>query len=284
MDRFFATAPSSAPRSRRAARERRASADFRGRRCAQRGGSARRVPENAWLLRRDRRRARPLYRQVEGHRPAVHRRGSSRAPGSAKGRAATPASTPARGAWVLEIDADERVAPELAAEIRRIAEHSTGILAPDPGRQLYRRAAGALGLGRLVRQVALCRALSQRRQALGRRARASRGDVVRARRGRRSTARLVHHVDRNISDMLARLDRYTSARAKDLRESGDIGSYARNLRRIVTRFWKCYVGRRGYREGPYGLSDRAVRRRSTRSSPISRRGWRRSDGERRDGR
>jgi hypothetical protein len=66
-------------------------------------------------------------------------------------------------------------------------------------------------------------------------------------------ARLVHHVDRNISDMLHRLDRYTTARAKDLRDSGDIGSYPRNLRRIFTRFWKCYVGRRGYREGPYGF-------------------------------
>ena len=58
-----------------------------------------------------------------------------------------------------------------------------------------------------------------------------------------------HHVDRNISDMLRRLDRYTSARAQDLRDSGDIGSFAHNLRRIVSRFWKCYVGRRGYREG-----------------------------------
>ena len=27
----------------------------------------------------------------------------------------------------------------------------------------------------------------------------------------------------------------------------------RNLRRIFSRFWKCYVGRRGYREGPYGF-------------------------------
>ena len=53
--------------------------------------------------------------------------------------------------------------------------------------------------------------------------------------------------------MLRRLDRYTSAHAEDLRESGDIGSYRRNLRRIPTRFWKCYIGRRGYREGPYGL-------------------------------
>ena len=36
-------------------------------------------------------------------------------------------------------------------------------------------------------------------------------------------------------------------------ESGDIGTYRSNLRRMVTRFWKCYVGRKGYREGPYGF-------------------------------
>ncbi len=68
------------------------------------------------------------------------------------------------------------------------------------------------------------------------------------------TARLDHHVDRNLSEMLQRLDRYTTLRARDLRDSGDIGSYGHNLRRILSRFWKCYVGRRGYREGPYGLA------------------------------
>jgi hypothetical protein len=26
------------------------------------------------------------------------------------------------------------------------------------------------------------------------------------------------------------------------------------LRRIASRFWKCYVARRGYREGPYGFA------------------------------
>ena len=53
--------------------------------------------------------------------------------------------------------------------------------------------------------------------------------------------------------MLIRLDRYTTSRAQDLRRSGDIGTYRRNLRRIFSRFWKCYIGRRGYREGPYGF-------------------------------
>src|SRR5260370_16303779 len=71
--------------------------------------------------------------------------------------------------------------------------------------------------------------------------------------GETLASRLLHYVDRDISDMLQRLDRYTTARAQDLRESDDIGSYGQNLRRIVSRFWKCYVGRKGYREGPYGF-------------------------------
>src|SRR5580704_17018996 len=51
-------------------------------------------------------------------------------------------------------------------------------LAPDPGRQLHRRAVGALGLGRVIWQRRLCRAVPQRREALGRPARASRGDAL----------------------------------------------------------------------------------------------------------
>jgi hypothetical protein len=73
------------------------------------------------------------------------------------------------------------------------------------------------------------------------------------RQGETLSSRLIHYVDRDISEMLRRLDRYSSARAQDLRDSGDIGSYGRNLRRIFSRFWKCYIGRRGYREGPYGF-------------------------------
>ena len=67
------------------------------------------------------------------------------------------------------------------------------------------------------------------------------------------TNRLDHYVDRNISAMIRRLDSYTSARARDIREHGNGGSYAGDILRVVTRFWKCYVSRRGYQEGKYGL-------------------------------
>jgi hypothetical protein len=65
--------------------------------------------------------------------------------------------------------------------------------------------------------------------------------------------RIEHHVDRNISDMIRRLDRYSSLRAQDLRQSGDIGTMGANVRRIFSRFYKCYVARGGYREGGYGF-------------------------------
>jgi len=71
--------------------------------------------------------------------------------------------------------------------------------------------------------------------------------------GPRLEHRLDHHVDRNISDMIKRLDRYSTARALDLRDSGDIGTFGHNVRRIFSRFYKCYVARRGYREGGYGF-------------------------------
>jgi hypothetical protein len=70
-------------------------------------------------------------------------------------------------------------------------------------------------------------------------------------------SRMIHYVDKNISDMIHRLDRYTTSNAADLRArraaGEDIGSYGHNIRRIFSRFYKCYVGRKGYREGRYGF-------------------------------
>ncbi|HEX6442305.1 MAG TPA: glycosyltransferase family 2 protein [Stellaceae bacterium] len=156
------------------------------------------------------------------------------------------------GEWVLEIDADERVGPELAAEIQAMIASSPAAWHLIPvdnyvGDRLVRWGWGA-SFGRsayagLFRSGAKSWGAQRVHPAI----------VLSGAQGRMLEARLIHHVDRNISDMLRRLDRYTSLRARDLRESGDIGSFARNLRRIVSRFWKCYVGRRGYREGAWGF-------------------------------
>ena len=65
--------------------------------------------------------------------------------------------------------------------------------------------------------------------------------------------RIQHYVDRDISDVLRRLDRYSSAKAADLLDAGEIGTLPGNLRRFVSRFFKCLVSRKGYREGGWGL-------------------------------
>jgi glycosyltransferase involved in cell wall biosynthesis len=156
------------------------------------------------------------------------------------------------GAWILEVDADERVPQALADEIRRTCANSTGSWHLIPvdnyiGERLVRYGWGAsFGKGAFA---GLYRSGAKRW-----------GDqrvhpevTLSGPQGPTLEGRLVHYVDRNISDMLRRLDRYTTERAKDLRESGPIGSYWHNVRRIFSRFWKCYVVRRGYREGPYGF-------------------------------
>jgi len=157
-----------------------------------------------------------------------------------------------RGMWILEIDADERVGPDLAAEVGAIVANSPAdwhLIRVDNyvGDRLVRWGWGA-SFGRSAYAGLFRRGVKRWGDQ-----RVHPAVALSGVQGRTLDARLVHHVDRNISDMLRRLDRYTSLRAQDLRESGQIGTFAHNLRRIASRFWKCYIGRRGYREGPWGF-------------------------------
>jgi glycosyltransferase involved in cell wall biosynthesis len=156
-----------------------------------------------------------------------------------------------RGSWILEVDADERANAALGQEIRaaisglndgyfllpfdnyiggRLVRHgwggSWGVSAAP---RLFAKGAKRWGDQRIHPSLSLS----------GPR--------------RRLTTPIRHNVDRDISDMLRRLDRYSTARAADLRAGGDIGNLASNIRRMFTRFTKCYIARKGYREGVYGF-------------------------------
>jgi len=157
-----------------------------------------------------------------------------------------------RSEWILEVDADERVTAELAAEIRRVVATSAAAWHLIPvdnyvGTRLVRWGWGA-SFGRSAHAALFCKGVKHWGKE-----RVHPVVSFAGQQGHTLSSRLIHYVDRDISEMLRRLDRYTSARAQDLRDSGDIGGYGRNLRRIGSRFWKCYVGRRGYREGPFGF-------------------------------
>ncbi len=156
-----------------------------------------------------------------------------------------------RGAWILEVDADERADAALGAEIRAAIDGlSDGyFLLPFDnyiGERLVRHGWGASwGVSAAPRLSARgAKRWGDQRIHPSLRLTGPR---------RWLTTPIRHNVDKDISDMLRRLDRYSSARAADLRASGDIGSLASNIRRMFSRFAKCYLSRKGYREGAHGF-------------------------------
>jgi glycosyltransferase involved in cell wall biosynthesis len=157
------------------------------------------------------------------------------------------------GDWILEVDADERVEPVLAAAIRRTiatSAHAWHQVMVDNyvGDRLLRHGwAGSFGTTSVPR-------LSRRGAKHWRAQRVHPGLDWTGKEGPRiEEGALVHLVDRDISDMLRRLDKYSSAKAADLIAAGDIGTLGGNLRRFVSRGFKSYVSRKGYREGAWGV-------------------------------
>ena len=156
------------------------------------------------------------------------------------------------GDWVLEVDADEHVPDALAREIRHTIETTGADWHEIPvdnyiGERLVRYGWGA-SFGK-----AAYPGLFRRGVKIWGPQRVHPSLQWNGNKGAMLTARLEHYVDRNISDMVRRLDAYSTARAADLRDSGNIGCLASNIRRLFSRFIKCYVFRKGYREGGYGL-------------------------------
>ncbi|MFQ5959194.1 MAG: glycosyltransferase family 2 protein, partial [Alphaproteobacteria bacterium] len=151
------------------------------------------------------------------------------------------------GDWIFEVDADERVTPELAAEVRAVIDGAAPgcFLVPYDnyiGDRLVR-----YGWGASWGVAATARLFSRGAKRWGDQRIHPRVELEGERRLLKSP--MVHYVDRDISDMIRRLDRYTTQRARDLRAGGDIGGFMGNLRRLFSRFFKCYVMRKGYREG-----------------------------------
>jgi glycosyltransferase involved in cell wall biosynthesis len=157
------------------------------------------------------------------------------------------------GDWVLEVDADERVDAALAAAVRETIATSTHAWHQVPvdnyvGDRLVRFGwAGSFGTTSVPR-------LFRRGAKRWRAQRVHPGlDWTGAEGPKITRGALVHLVDRDISDMLRRLDRYSSAKAADLIAAGDIGTLRANVRRFFSRGFKSYVSRKGYREGGWGV-------------------------------
>jgi len=157
-----------------------------------------------------------------------------------------------KGKWIFEIDADERVPDALAKEIRTVIDKTDDdwheILVDNyVGERLVRYGWGA-SFGKAAYPGLFKK--SVKRWGMQR---VHPSLDWSGKKGAMLENRLVHYVDRDISDMIRRLDSYSTARAKDLLDGGDIGSMANNVRRFFSRFFKCFISRKGYKEGGLGL-------------------------------
>lgn len=157
------------------------------------------------------------------------------------------------GDWILEVDADERVSPELAIAVREtiaLSPHAWHQVPKDNyvGERLIRFGwAGSFGTTSVP-------GLFRRGAKRWRMQRVHPGlDWTGVQGPKITRGALIHLVDRDIADMLRRLDSYSTAKARDLIAAGDIGTLGGNVRRFFSRGWKSYVARRGYREGAWGV-------------------------------
>ncbi len=157
------------------------------------------------------------------------------------------------GDWMLEVDADERVNAALAAAIRATIATSAACLASGAGRQLCRRPAGPLRLGRLVRHH-LGAAPVARGAKRWRAQRVHPGLDWTGREGPQITSgALVHLVDRDISDMLRRLDKYSRPRRRTCSPAATSARCGRMCGASSRAGSNPTVAQGGYREGGWGV-------------------------------
>jgi glycosyltransferase involved in cell wall biosynthesis len=158
-----------------------------------------------------------------------------------------------RGDWIVELDADEAVTPALAQEIREtIARADAGDWYQVPvdnfvGAQLVRHGwGGSFGASSVAR-------LFRKGVKRWKNERVHPGTTFAGVYGGRLDNAILHKVDDDIADMVQRLNRYTTLRGQDLADSGKIKDLWDDLFRGVRRFCKCYVSRKGYKEGDMGF-------------------------------
>ena len=151
--------------------------------------------------------------------------------------------------WVLSIDADERVSPELAIEIQqavqqdaacaynlprlswycgRLMRHSGWY--PDPVLRLFKR-----GHARFTDDLVHERLVAQ--------------DPERTLRGH-----VLHYSFMNFSQVLTKVDRYSTASAQQMHQKGRRAHFIEAPMRGLWAFFRTYVLKAGFLDGPQGFA------------------------------
>ncbi len=151
--------------------------------------------------------------------------------------------------WVFSVDADERVTPELAAEVRQAVEQGGAVgwwvprhniiwgrqirhtgWYPDYQLRLMRRDRARYDPERAVHELVILDGEA--------------GHLAQA---------LVHYNYRTVGEFLRKTGRYTALEAEILRQTGVRPRLRSLVGQPLREFWRRYVSLQGYRDGGHGL-------------------------------
>jgi len=157
-----------------------------------------------------------------------------------------------QGEWIFEIDADERAPSSLSKEIIKTICSSNDDwyqinLNNFLGKKIIR-----YGWGAYFGKSSYAGLFRNGCKRWGRQ-RVHPKIFLEGKKGQTLKNRLNHYYCKNISDLFTKLDSYSSAKAIDISEDPSNENMIKNLRRIFSRFWKCFFLRKGYKEKRIGL-------------------------------
>ena len=154
--------------------------------------------------------------------------------------------------WILEIDADERVSEFLRKEIKEVINVSKYDYHIIPVMNFIGKDPVKFGWGAYFGKSAYPGLFKRRSKKWGFQ-NVHPKISFNGKKGFTLKNRLTHFYCKDIEDMFNKLNSYSEARAKDLLDPKIDENLTMNIRRLFSRFWKCYFLRKGYREKKYGF-------------------------------
>ena len=157
------------------------------------------------------------------------------------------------GKWIFEIDADERVPKDLKKEIINVVKKSKNDWHQVDVKNFFGEKIIRFGWGCYIGKSSYVGLFRKKSKIWGMQ-RVHPKIFLKGKRGKKLEKKLIHFYCKSIYDLFEKLNSYSTARAKDLQDNVNDESFIRNFRRIFSRFWKCYILRKGYKEKEIGLA------------------------------
>ncbi len=153
-----------------------------------------------------------------------------------------------RGDWILSLDADERVGPELGAEIAQVICDSAFDVYEMPRRSTY--------CGRFIEHAGwnpdYCRRLFRRGTARFSETRVHEVLITNRPIGRLRSP-LIHYSFRSMDEVLVKINRYSSEGALILATNGETPGLGKAIFHGLAAFLRTYVLRAGFLDGRHGF-------------------------------